>query len=66
MIHRNFLALGLTNDEPLWFDREFVLRVVERNGWMLQYVRGDLRFDCEVISRAVMADNLEFPIGCTV
>jgi len=48
----------------LWGDREFILRIVERNGWTLQYVRGDLRFDHEVISRAVMEDNLEFPVQC--
>jgi len=39
--------------------------MVERNGWMLRYVRGDLRFDHDVIFRAVMADKLEFPVDCT-
>ena len=46
-------------NDDWWFDREFVLRVVEMNGWMLKNVRGDLRFDREVIFRAVMEDNLE-------
>ena len=48
-------------NDDWWLDREFVLRVVERSGSCLEYVRGDLRFDREVISRAVAADNLEFP-----
>ena len=48
--------------EELWFDREFVLRVLEMNGWMLQFVMGDLRFDSEVISRAMSADKFRtFP-----
>jgi len=48
-------------NDDWWLDREFVLRMVERRGWCLKYVRGDLRFDREVISRAVAADNHEFP-----
>lgn len=60
----NDRAVGYIIDWSLWFDREFVLRMVERNGWMLQYVGGKLRFDREVILRTVMADKLEFLVNC--